>query len=170
MLPLAPPSIASDQAHHQRREHGFWSQGPQMTRIVIDGHFFRTPWTGVAYYAHGLLSALREDRRSSSLTVLEGLSVLPVAEWDGQSPEAHNDSVSPRLHRLIYSVPALRGMARRARALLHRVPLAGLKIDIFHAINYMPVTTVNSEILPVVHDMSCVTNPQDHSAERVRFF
>lgn len=145
-----------------------------MTRVVLDGHFFRTPWTGVAYYAYGLFSALAEDARADRLTLLEGTRSRLLSHWardtqDGRSAPA-GDSVSPRLHRLVHRVPLLRGAARRTRALLHRLPVSRLKCDLFHSLNYVPVTSVSAPLLPVVHDMSCMTNPGDHPAERVRFF
>lgn len=52
-----------------------------MTRVVLDGHFFRTPWTGVAYYAYGLYSALAEDDRADRLTLLEGTRSHPLRQW-----------------------------------------------------------------------------------------
>lgn len=145
-----------------------------MARVVLDGHFFRTPWTGVAYYAYGLYSALAEDDRADRLTLLEGTRSHHLRQWvhDAQTrrPAPEGDFVSPRLHRLVYRLPLLRGVARRTRALLHRIPVSRLKCDLFHSLNYVPVTSVSAPLLPVVHDMSCVTNPDDHPAERVRFF
>lgn len=145
-----------------------------MARVVLDGHFFRTPWTGVAYYASGLFSALAEDERADRLILLEGTRTHHLRQWvrdtqDGRSAPA-GESVSPRLHRLVHRVPLLRGVARRTRALLHRLPVSRLKCDLFHSLNYVPVTSVSAPLLPVVHDMSCMTNPGDHPAERVRFF
>lgn len=145
-----------------------------MARVVLDGHFFRTPWTGVAYYAYGLLSALAEDARAAELTVLEGTRSQDLSAWirheRGGRRQPAGESVSPRLHRLVHRVPMLRGVARRTRAILHRIPVSRMQFDLFHALNYMPVTDVRGNVLPVVHDMSCMTNPDDHPAERVRFF
>lgn len=145
-----------------------------MVRVVLDGHFFRTPWTGVAYYAYGLLSALAEDARASELTVLEGTRSQDLHAWirheRGGRRQPSGEAVSPRLHRLVHRVPMVRGVARRTRAILHRIPVARMRFDLFHALNYMPVTDVRGNVLPVVHDMSCLTNPDDHPAERVRFF
>ena len=108
-----------------------------MVRVVLDGHFFRTPWTGVAYYAYGLLSALAEDARATDLTVLEGTRSQDLQAWirheHGGRRQPSGDAVSPRLHRLVHRVPMLRGVARRTRAILHRIPVARMRFDLFHA-------------------------------------
>ncbi len=145
-----------------------------MPRIVLDGHYFATPWTGTAYYAFGLMRALAADARKDSLSVSIGMRTEDLAQWlaiqgeRGSPPDGTN--VLPPLHRLIHRIPGLRGVARRARSLLHRVPAARLKCDLFHALNFVPITAVDAPLLPVLHDMSCFTRAQDHPAERVAFF
>lgn len=145
-----------------------------MPRIVLDGHYFTTPWTGTAYYAYGLMRALAADPRAGSLAISIGMRRQTLADWldptrtIGAAPEGSH--VSPPLHRLVHRVPVLRGVARRARALLHRVPAARLRCDLFHALNFVPITAVDAPLLPVLHDMSCFTRAADHPAERVAFF
>jgi glycosyltransferase involved in cell wall biosynthesis len=145
-----------------------------MPRIVLDGHYFATPWTGTAYYAFGLMQALAADARMRDLSVSVGMRTEDLSQWlasqgeRGSPPEGSN--VLPPLHRLIHRIPGLRGVARRARSLLHRVPAARLKCDLFHALNFVPITAVDAPLLPVLHDMSCFTRAQDHPAERVAFF
>jgi alpha-1,3-rhamnosyl/mannosyltransferase len=145
-----------------------------MPRIVLDGHYFATPWTGTAYYAFGLMQALAADARMRRLSVSIGMRTEDLSQWlasqgeRGSPPEGAN--VLPPLHRLIHRIPGLRGVARRARSLLHRVPAARLKCDLFHALNFVPITAVDAPLLPVLHDMSCFTRAHDHPAERVAFF
>lgn len=145
-----------------------------MPRIVLDGHYFTTPWTGTAYYAYGLMRALAGDGRAGNLTVSVGMRRQALGEWldpvrtIGAAPVGTH--VSPALHRLVHRVPVLRSVARRARALLHLVPAARLRCDLFHALNFVPITAVDAPLLPVLHDMSCFTRAEDHPAERVAFF
>jgi len=108
------------------------------------------------------------------MTVLEGSHSEELRAWlrrdRGGRRSPGGEAVSPALHRLVYRMPMLRGFARRARALVHRKPMSRIEYDLFHSLNYMPITDIDGPLLPVVHDMSCLTNPDDHPSERVRFF
>ncbi len=146
--------------------------------IWIDGSFLETRWTGIAYYGAHLLRALAQCETAHDMAVLGAArtrSLSDVADAIARRGEAERQAegakggAEPDFGLLLSRWPQVKTLIRQTRF----AALTGVwrkRRGIFHALNFVPPMQVQMPVIPVIHDVSCLTHPESHPPERVRYF
>jgi glycosyltransferase involved in cell wall biosynthesis len=149
-------------------------------RVAIDTRSLRPPLAGIGHFTHRLAEALLPLLSSDeTLLAFNGWRLEPL---DGQFLErvssANSGGGSSALERAtrqaaarLYSSVRLAAPARKAfRAVqAHCFRSNEERFDVFHAMNYVPLSKSRRPVLPFIHDLSHVRHPQMHPKDRVEW-
>jgi glycosyltransferase involved in cell wall biosynthesis len=144
-------------------------------RVAIDTAALIPPRTGIGHFSYQLVRAmlplLAPEEALIALNDGWGAQVIDLNLLEQMSMSAPSLQLSRYLGgnayvRLRETYPVR--MAARAITSAYRSIVQG-KIDLFHAVNYVPSVTVRMPVLPIIYDLSYIRLPATHPPERVRW-
>ena len=149
--------------------------------VGIETDLLRGNMTGIANYSFHLLQALLEQNEGLRYSGFSNLFWHPLTlntlrnDFQAKDPD-ESGGVAPGM--TFQAKAAIRArLARSAalRALRHKIrrqrfasTVAKQPIDIFHALNFLPMSDPGVPVLPTVYDLSFVRYPGAHPDDRLR--
>src|SRR5262245_27392055 len=152
-------------------------------RIGVETRLLAGHMTGIGNYAFHLLSALtttypeldyRGFGRASWFGIdADGLQQISQRQQKGIGTENVRPSRAARLvgalRKRASRIDSIRKGYRQAHSMAFARTVRSQRLDLFHALNFIPPSLPGVPMLPVVYDLSFVRYPAAHPEERLRW-
>jgi glycosyltransferase involved in cell wall biosynthesis len=152
-------------------------------RIGIETRLMAGHMTGVGNYAFHLLSALTGSCPEleyfgfgrASWSTVDGSTLRQIARHQHKGIDTQEVRtgaivrVSNALRQRASRIDVVRKIYRRAHSLAFAGTVSRQRLDLFHALNFIPPSDPGIPVLPVVYDLSFLRYPAAHPAERLRW-
>ena len=149
-------------------------------RIAIDTRSLRPPLAGIGHFTHRLTEAMLPLLWPGEvLLAFNGWTLEPIdGRFLGRVSGANSGGGSSALGRATRKAAAKFYIGLRPVALARKAVRASQarcfrgnqkRFDVFHAINYVPLSKSRRPVLPFIHDLSHMRYPQMHPKDRVQW-
>lgn len=149
--------------------------------VGIETDFLRGNMTGIANYSFHLLNALLEQNAGLRYSGFSNMFWHPLSlntlrtefqqketdESGGTGPGAKARAKAAARAQLA-KFDTVRALRHKFRHFRFSRTVAGQRIDIFHALNFLPMSDPGVPMLPTVYDLSFVRYPEAHPGDRLR--